>query len=197
MNDNGQRIQKSEGDQITKYYYQGDAALYTTDGTGALTAQNLLGTADNVITTTRGTEDAEQYYLYNKDIRESTSNVLNSDGISQVSYQYDEFGETDIRGNQNFYNEICYTGGIYDDTTGLYYLNARYYDPENANFLSQDTYRGEVSDPESLNLYAYCNNNPIVYTDPSGHFPWIAAGIWVYRAYKFYKAFIKLMPKRR
>lgn len=169
-NGNGQRIQKSEGDQTTRYYYQGDAVLYTTDGTGALTAQNLLGTADNVIATTRGTEDAEQYYLYNKDIRESTSNVLDSEGTSQISYQYDEFGETDIRGDKEFSNEICYTGSIYDETTGLYYLNARYYDPENANFLSQDTYRGEVSDPESLHLYAYCKNNPISYTDPNGHF---------------------------
>ena len=169
-NGNGQRIQKSEGDQTTRYYYQGDAVLYTTDGTGALTAQNLLGTADNVIATTRGTEDAEQYYLYNKDIRESTSNVLDSEGTSQISYQYDEFGETDIRGDKEFSNEICYTGSIYDETTGLYYLNARYYDPENANFLSQDTYRGEVSDPESLHLYAYCKNNPISYTDPNGYF---------------------------
>lgn len=54
-------------------------------------------------------------------------------------------------------------------------------------FLSQDTYRGEKEAPESLNLYAYCNGNPVSYTDPSGHFPWIVAGIWAYRAYRAYK----------
>ena len=108
-------------------------------------------------------------------------------GTSRASYTYDDYGKTEVKGDQDFYNEICYTGGIYDKSTELYYLNARYYDPEEAVFLSQDTYRGEKSDPESLNLYAYCNGNPVSYTDPSGHFPWIVAGIWAYRAYRAYK----------
>ena len=194
-NGNGQRIQKTEADRTTRYYYQGSSVLYTRDGMNALTSQNLLGTGDNVIATTRGAGDAESYYIYNKDVRESTSNVLDDCGQSQVSYEYDDFGETKVKGNQDFYNEICYTGGIHDASTGLYYLNARYYDPENANFLSQDTYRGEKDDPESLNLYAYCNNNPASYTDPTGHFPWVVAGIWAYRgikaAYKGYKVYKK------
>jgi len=53
----------------------------------------------------------------------------------------------------------------------LYYLQSRYYDPEVGRFISSD----DVSylEPESifgLNLYAYCNNNPVMYTDPSGRF---------------------------
>ena len=60
-----------------------------------LTSQNLLGIGDNVIATTRGTNDAEKYYLYNKDVRESTSNVLDDAGKSQVSYEYDDFGKTE------------------------------------------------------------------------------------------------------
>ena len=71
-----------------------------------------------------------------------------------------------------------YTGGIYDESTGLYYLNARYYDPENGRFLTEDTYRGEVNDPDTLHLYAYCANDPINYVDPSGHMTIsIAAGM--------------------
>ncbi|WP_251616567.1 RHS repeat-associated core domain-containing protein [Senimuribacter intestinalis] len=67
------------------------------------------------------------------------------------------------------YNEICYTGGIYDASTGLCYLNARYYDPADKRFLTEDTYRGSENDPNTLHLYAYCANNPVNYVDPSGH----------------------------
>ncbi|MBC5746062.1 RHS repeat-associated core domain-containing protein [Lachnospiraceae bacterium MD308] len=74
-----------------------------------------------------------------------------------------------MNGSSAFQNEICYTGGIYDETTGLYYLNARYYDPENGRFLTEDTYRGELNEPDTLHLYVYCKNNPINYVDPSGH----------------------------
>jgi len=51
----------------------------------------------------------------------------------------------------------------------LYYLNARYYDPKNGRFITRDTYRGEINEPSSLHLYAYCANDPINYVDPSGH----------------------------
>ncbi|XAM43020.1 hypothetical protein TPELB_33350 [Terrisporobacter petrolearius] len=112
----------------------------------------------------------EKYYFYNKDMRESTTNLVNVEGKSEVAYEYTDFGETEINGDENFYNEICYTGGIYDNKTGLYYLNARYYNPEDGRFLTEDIYRGEFTDPSSLHLYAYCVNNPIAYTDPSGHF---------------------------
>ncbi len=54
--------------------------------------------------------------------------------------------------------------------TGLYYLNSRFYDPETARFMQEDSYDGDVYDPLSLNLYTYCSNNPISYCDPSGHF---------------------------
>ena len=66
-------------------------------------------------------------------------------------------------------NEICYTGGIYDESTGLYYLDARYYDPQDGRFTSQDTYRGKDEEYKTWNLYTYCANNPVGYIDPSGH----------------------------
>ena len=79
------------------------------------------------------------------------------------------------------------TGAIYDETTGLHYLNARYYDPESGRFISQDTYRGDKNEISQWHLYAYCANNPINYTDPSGHWvksfglKWeIAAGVGMF-----------------
>ena len=46
---------------------------------------------------------------------------------------------------------------------------SRYYDPVSARFITEDTYRGSIADPLSLNLYTYCHNEPIMYWDPTGH----------------------------
>ena len=129
---------------------------------------NLLGDAGNIIAAERDAETGKDYYFYNKDIRSSTTSVLDSSGNCANSYEYSDFGETTVHGD--LYNEICYTGGIYDANTGLYYLNARYYDPADKRFLTEDTYRGSENDPNTLHLYAYCANNPVNYVDPSGHF---------------------------
>ena len=135
--------------------------LYTTDGANQRDNFNLLGLDANVIATARGTGSSEAWYLYNKDTRGSTSSLIDASGTAAAAYEYDEFGNTTIRAGEDFDNEICYTGQVYDKETGLYYYNAR--------FLTQDTYRGEKMEPDTLHLYAYCANNPINYVDPSGH----------------------------
>ena len=86
-------------------------------------------------------------------------------------------------------NEICYTGGIYDESTGLYYLNARHYDPQDGRFTSQDTYRGKDEEYKTWNLYTYCANNPVGYIDPSGHSA-IALFTAAARAYEAGKALL-------
>ena len=168
-NGDGQRIQRVEGEQTTNYYYQDDVVSYTTDGKGEQTSQDLLGTDGNVIGTQRYTGNDAAYYVYNKDVQGSTTNLLKEDGKADVSYLYEDFGETTSVGENTSGNETCYTGGRYDETTGLYYLNARYYNPEDGRFLSEDTYRGELNKPDTQHLYVYCKDNPINYVDPSGH----------------------------
>ena len=153
----------------TDYFYQDGTVLYTKDADGNRSSMNLLGISANVIATSRGTGNSESWYLYNKDIRESTTSIIGANGTAAATYEYDDFGNTMVTSGRNFDNEICYTGQIYDRSSGLYYYNARYYDPENARFLTQDTYRGEAEQPDTLHLYAYCKNNPINYVDPSGH----------------------------
>ena len=83
-----------------------------------------------------------------------------------------------------FDNEVCYTGQIYDEKTGLYYYNARFYDASAGAFTSQDTYRGEGSDPRTLNLYGYCGGDPVNLTDPTGHW-------WLAKAWKGLKSKVK------
>ena len=169
-NGEGQRIQKIDGDETTNYYYQNGVVAYTTDTDGNQNSQNLIGTDGNVLATERFQQNATQYYLYNKDIQGGTSSLVKEDGSADATYQYTDFGETTIQGDDQAKNEVCYTGGIYDQSTGLYYLNARYYNPEDGRFMTEDSYRGEIMKPEIGHLYVYCANNPVNYVDPSGHF---------------------------
>gem|GEM_PF-6308577 len=73
-----------------------------------------------------------------------------------------------------------FTGQILD-ATGLYYYNARYYDPEIGRFISPDSIVQSPANPQTLNRYSYCINNPLIYTDQSGHF-WMQFLVWVARA---------------
>ena len=66
------------------------------------------------------------------------------------------------------YNPFRYRGYYYDTETGLYYLNSRYYDPDTGRFINADGYLNANGDLIGFNMYAYCSNNPIMYTDPSG-----------------------------
>ena len=160
-NGEDQRIRKTEGDATTNYYYQDGMVSYTTDGEGEQTSQNLIGLEGNIIGTQRYDGEKTSYYLYNKDIQGSTTSLIKEDGTADAVYRYTDFGETTIEGDNKARNEVCYTGGIYDSTTGLYYLNARYYNPEDGRFLTEDTYRGETKEPDTWHLYAYCKNNPV------------------------------------
>ena len=170
-NGSGTRIQKKENGKATNYFYSKGSVLYTTDENGKGTSLNLQGTSGNIIATARKESAGEGYYYYQKDPKGSVTNLRDISGKSVVSYQYTDFGETTICGDTDFYNEICYNEAIYDKSTGLYYLSARYYEPEDGRFLTRDTYRGSAGRPSTWNLYTYCANNPINYEDPSGHFP--------------------------
>ena len=168
-NGDGQRIQKVEGSKTTNYYYQDGVVSYTTDGENSQTSQNLIGTDGNILATQRYGSDHTDYLLYHKDIQGSTTSLVKEDGSVDATYRYTDFGETMINGDNKAENEVCYTAGIYDQSTGLYYLNARYYDPEDGRFVTEDSYRGETNEPDTQNLYVYCADNPVNYVDPSGH----------------------------
>ena len=194
-NGDGQRIQKVEGSKTTNYYYQDGVVSYTTDGDNIQTSQNLIGTDGNILATQRYGSDHTDYLLYNKDIQGSTTSLVKEDGSADATYRYTDFGETAINGDNKAENEVCYTGGIYDQSTGLYYLNARYYNPEDARFLIEDTYRGENDKPDTQHLYVYCANNPINHVDPSGHYAValytlvkvVAGGVVFYVSYSTWK----------
>ena len=81
-----------------------------------------------------------------------------------------------------------YTAQRFDDKLGLYDYNARYYDPAIGRFLSADTLVPVPTNPQSFNRYAYVHNNPLIYTDPTGHWlesAWDAFNV-VLGAYSLY-----------
>jgi len=68
-----------------------------------------------------------------------------------------------------------YRSYFLDYDTGLYYLKSRFYDPYIHRFISPDEAKYlDVQTPYGTNLYAYCNNNPVMIVDPSGHFGIVA-----------------------
>lgn len=65
-------------------------------------------------------------------------------------------------------NPFGFTGHEYDVETGLYYMKARFYDPQTGRFLTEDPFGGTPFEPASLHRYLYAYGNPTVYVDPSG-----------------------------
>ena len=105
-------------------------------------------------------------YLY--DGHGSVVGLANESGKVTDTYVYDAFGNliSSTGSTENYYR---YCGEQFDETTGLYYLRARYMDTSTGRFISQDSYAGSISDPISLHKYLYANANPVTYTDPSGY----------------------------
>jgi RHS repeat-associated protein len=104
------------------------------------------------------------------------------DGLGSVVGLTDEAGNKvagyhlDAWGNFRFpaeldasRNKIAYTGYILDRETGLYFAQARHYDPSLGRFITQDSFMGRIEDVPSLHRYVYSRGNPATFVDPSGH----------------------------
>ena len=100
-----------------------------------------------------------------------------------TDYSYDAAGNlttTDLTNNPTsrdllVVNPIRYRGYYYDVETKLYYLQSRYYNPEIGRFLNADGYlTTDADNPLAYNMFAYCGNNPVMYSDPSGTFGTLA-----------------------
>ena len=106
------------------------------------------------------------YYMY--DGRGSVTGLVTDNGTLTNSYTYDPYG-TLTSGTADAVNYYGYNAESTNTKTGLQYLRARYYDPENGNFTSEDTEDGELPFPLTRNRYVYALNNPLNYKDPTGH----------------------------
>jgi RHS repeat-associated protein len=114
------------------------------------------------------------FYYYHPDHLGSSQLMTDADGDVVQQYGHSPFGREDYHLNtQAFPVSNRYTGQTLDEETGLYYYGARYYDPELARFIQADS---TIPDPEfsqAYNRYAYCYNNPLKFSDPTGQCPWL------------------------
>lgn len=118
-------------------------------------------------------------YYYVKNLQGDIVGILNSNHNRVATYEYDSWGkilsikdseENDIvdENHIGLINPFRYRSYYYDEETGWYYLNSRYYNPEWGRFINTDRMIGANQDILSQNMYLYCSNNPVINIDSDG-----------------------------
>ena len=107
-------------------------------------------------------------FYFHRNFIGSTDVQTDENGTVVATAEYQPYGEVSVSGPNGFRQK--FTGKEFDVETGLYYFGARYYDPQIGRFLTSDTGLGAPLDKTgALNRYEYALNNPINFTDPTGH----------------------------
>ncbi|MEC2394484.1 RHS repeat-associated core domain-containing protein, partial [Bacillus toyonensis] len=172
--DDGRRIEKEVNGQITRYFYDGDSInpLYETDGSGNVLRQYVYS-IDGVRLAMKA-QGQTLFYHYNP--RGDVVAMTDQNGQVVANYEYDAWGnvlKSDTKGIAAD-NPFGYAGYMYDKEIGMYYLIARYYNPDHGVFISVDPDPGDQDDPVTQNGYTYGDNNPVMMVDPDGHLAWFA-----------------------
>ena len=174
--EDNRRIEKNVNGQVTRYFYDGDSInpLYETDGSGTVLRQYVYSTSGARLATK--SKGQTLYYHYNP--RGNVVAMTDQNREVVATYEYDSWGnvlKSDVKGIAAD-NPFGYAGYMYDKEIGMYYLIARYYNPEHGVFLSVDPDPGDEDDPITMNGYTYGDNNPVMKIDPDGHVAWWIAG---------------------
>ena len=112
---------------------------------------------------------SESVYYYHRNLQGDVIGIYDTNGTKVVEYAYDAWGNCSTTSATTNYvlasaNPIRYRGYYFDQETGWYFLNARYYSPDWRRFISPDD--SSYLNPQNvngLNLYCYCNNDPVNY----------------------------------
>ena len=169
---NGMRTQKSIDGVKTNYYYDSSNNLFAlTQG-----SDTLFFYYDNSGEVMSVSCNGTMYY-YIKDLQGDITEIVDKDGKAVAEYAYDAWGNMLTEDNGKLtvgkLNPFRYRSYVYDEETGLYYLQSRYYDPVTGRFLNADVYTDtESGTPLSTNMFAYCENNAITKVDTDGKDAW-------------------------
>ena len=179
---NGMRTQKTDNNGTTYYYYDSNKNLI------GLTKGNdtLLFYYDSDANVTSFKYNGTMYY-YIKNLQGDIVKIIDQAGTEVAGYVYDAWGTIHSQtGDPNIrrLNPFRYRGYVYDEETGFYYLQSRYYDPFTGRFLNADVlFDTQSGTPLSTNMFAYCENNSINSIDRDGHKTTISPA----KPYKYYR----------
>ena len=180
---NRQRILKtlSDGRKIEYFEVEGRTVghtEYTSTGTQAYDMRYIFGDDGSIVGFSYWGSGytAWVHYYFVKNLQGDVMYVYRaSDNARVASYTYDPFGRVlTATGEMAEVNPFRYRGYYYDTDTGFYYLQSRYYDPTTCRFINADNITNLAVDGDviSYNLFAYCGNNPVMGSDPTGEWDW-------------------------
>ena len=175
----------------TEYYYNGSVLMYMITGSGSTAIQQRFSydASGKLVAVVYKVGSGTSYiYYYLRNAQGDVVKLVDSSGNTVVEYTYDSWGKiiattgslaNTVGANQPF----RYRGYVYDEETGWYYLQSRYYDPTTCRFISADVLLSTGQGVIGHNSFAYCLNSPVAFRDPSGH---TAFGILVHKAIQAY-----------
>ncbi|MFC1755125.1 RHS repeat domain-containing protein, partial [Thermoproteota archaeon] len=167
----GGRVTKSVGSVTNTYIGSLYEERNDTGQIDTFTKHVFLGATRITSLTTDSQQQTDTHYYHSNHL--GSSNIITDETGAQVAlYEYAPYGTLASMSSGEEKTNYKFTGKEMDSSTGLYFYGGRYYDPEIARFITPDTIVPSASDPQTLNRYAYCRNNPLKYVDPSGHFFW-------------------------
>ncbi|MCD1653614.1 RHS repeat-associated core domain-containing protein [Treponema zuelzerae] len=169
---------KNSVDKVVEYVYDIDG-LRVSKTVGGTKRTDYVFDLSGKILEEAGEEESVQYVFlkerhlarvekgevlfYGTDHLSSTILMTDSKGIPVWTADASPFGDFTVVSSDSYSNlGLKFTGKDSDETTGLYYLNARWYDSDTGRFITEDPIR------DGENWYAYCSNNPVMFTDPTG-----------------------------
>ncbi|MBP3292105.1 MAG: RHS repeat-associated core domain-containing protein [Clostridia bacterium] len=132
-------------------------------------------------------------YYFHRNIQGDVVGVYDSTGAKVVGFKYDAFGRCTVSGNTTLaqWCKIRYRGYYFDNETGFYWVQTRYYNPEWCRWISPDkiTYIAPKN-VHGINLYSYCGNDPINLVDPTGQ-SWESFCAWLRRGWNKITSWVK------
>ncbi len=167
----GLRAEMEENGQLVKFLYNEDRKAVAEEESDGNVIRYIRGLG----LISSDSEKAKTYYHYVSDEQGSITHVINGEEKESGELPQEDVQSRVSTTMNTMHSAIpsdvksrCTTASVIRRAvrplTGQYYLRARYYNPVIARFTQEDTYYGD-----GLNLYTYCQNNPVLYHDPTGH----------------------------
>ena len=172
----GSRYEKTVGTTKTTYFTDDTGIIYAMEsGNESLVFMyDATGRREGFVHYTGTTSNRTYYYLYNA--QGDVIGLLTDTLSLNVSYEYDTWGKLVAIGGTGAetigrLNPFRYRGYVYDEETGFYLTGTRYYDPVIGRFINADAAIGQIGNVQGTNMFAYCFNNPVNMSDPTGNWP--------------------------